>query len=556
MSVIIERLKPITALDQQAGARFAAAMGAIQRPGEASAAGLLQNLIATEPGILVATANQLLAQGRQQLAASWLDQVLPQRPVEHDTAYVWALTHWKDGQSAAARSILEQLLSRYPTSFAATRLLAETLRAEGRLGEASALLVAFARLGWRDPDLELGLLSFLTDSRRSEEAWACCALWLADDEPGSPVVHAIAAQHGLQLGHFEQARRHAIKAMDAGIDLDIHYLPRVLSMCQRYRQIDDADLALFERSAGQLQQLRARASLQFAWAKALDDLGQFAPAAEHFRQANALASADAARDPTAWLRSARAGMANAAPMATAAVPPSAPVPVFIVGMPRSGSTLLASRLAQHAAVCDRGELPTMDFVRRQLLATLRMGEPRAMAEAAGVYRRHLVQDGVQAGWYLDKEPMNFAHLGLVHALLPDARIIWCRRRERETALSIWMQHFTPGLLDFAYDFHQIRESMDHCSAMMAHWQQQLPAGTVLEVDYEDMVAAPLEVLAEVYQFLGIAGAVVDSERVEGAVGTSSAWQVRQPIHSNSLAKSQHYVALIPELSLFSSDAES
>lgn len=544
--MLIRQLDPVSALDRLR----AVELQSLLQPHPPGTWAMVERLLAAEPapspGSLVALAQLWLAQGQPQRAAGWLAALVPRRRAGHDEVYMWALAHWQLGQVEQARAVLEELLRVCPLSWPAVQLLAELERSQGRLEAASARLVAFADGAWHDPELGLALLGFLADSRRPAEAMAVAERLLARGP--DPRISAAAAQQALQLGRFQVARGHALAAIEAGVDLEQQYLPRLLSMCQRYRDADHPDIGMFRQLEKRLKRGGAQASLQFALGKVCDDLADHRQAAIHVRAGNALARPDG-RDPARdWLALERVLLA--APKVPAAARPAGPVPVFVVGLPRTGSTLLASRLAMHDQVCDRGELPTIAFIHRQLQAAGRLDDPAALAEAAALYRQHLRQDGRLFGWYIDKEPMNFGYLGLIHAMLPEARILWCRRRDRETALSIWMQHFPPGSLDYAYDFAQIRRVMDSAGRMLAHWKRQLPPSMLHEVAYEDMVQAPQQVLQQVYGFLDLPGPVAQSGEVGGAVGTSSAWQVRQPIHLDSLDRSRHYLPWIPELSEF------
>lgn len=544
--MLIRQRVPVSEEDRKRAAEY---RGMLQRYPAGSVAAVDHLLASASPptaGSLVALAEHWLAQGQAGLAAAWLDQIVPRRHSGHDEVHIWALAHWQQGQVIQARAILAELLRVCPLSWPGVSLLAELERSQGRLDAAAGCIMAFAAEDWEDVGLGLTLLGFLSDSRRPVEAMAVAEKLLTRGD--DPRIHAMASQMALQLGRFDAARDHARAAIAGGIDLNLYYLPRVLSMCQRYQESGHADIPLFRDLAKDLKAPAARASLHFALGKACDDLGDYRAAAEQFRAGNALAR-PSDRDPVAeWLALERAmTVASPLPVLSAA---TGPVPVFIVGLPRTGSTLLASRLSLHDQVCDRGELPTIAFVYRRLQAAGRWGDPVAMGEAAALYRQHLQQDGRPAGWYIDKEPMNFGYLGLIHALLPQAKVIWCRRGDRDTALSIWMQHFSPGSLDYAYDFGQVRHIMDSASRMLMHWKRHLPASMLLEVFYEDMVQAPQAALQQVYRFLGLPGPVQLSSEVAGAVGTSSAWQVRQPIHRGSVDKSRHYLPWIPELSQF------
>jgi tetratricopeptide (TPR) repeat protein len=507
-----------------------------------------RDMAASPSGRLTALAEKLVTTGQTPLAGLLMERIVPQRSYEHDVHYTWAWVLWQDNALDRAEAVLDVLVQQSPNSLRGALMLAEVLRTQARLTAVVHVLTSYATNGERPTTALLEVASFLSDSRRPEEAMRICELALKRDQ--DPQIQSIAARLCLELGRFEEAHRLGVAAMDNGIDLETVYLSRLLSMTQTYQNPDHPDFARFRRCAGAVSKPNAKASVRFALGKAFDDIDHYETAAEHFRIANRAAASVTGDTTGSWLAMEAAEMTSPPIRPLAFASEDMPVPVFIVGMPRSGSTLLASRLSQHPAFRDRGELPIMPYIRQGLLSNGRLGDHAAMREAAALYLRHLVQDDAPAHWYLDKAPMNFAHLGLITALFPTARILWCRRDAQDTALSIWMQHFAPGALDFAYDFASIHAVSSGCIRIMAHWRESLPALRLHEVSYETLVTSPAEILAGVFRFLGAPDHAVDSEHIPGAIATSSAWQVRQPVHTKSVGRARLYTNLIPELALF------
>ena len=163
------------------------------------------------------------------------------------------------------------------------------------------------------------------------------------------------------------------------------------------------------------------------------------------------------------------------------------------------------------------------------------------------------EDDTQARWFIDKQPLNFLHVDFILAALPHARIVYCRRHARDTALSIWMQHFAGPEYAFAYDFERI--------AAVAHGEQRLRAAAlqrhadrVREVRYEDFVADPLAATDALAAWIGLpTHDFAQPPAAERVISTASAWQARQPVHARSIGRWRTYAEHLPELLDFADD---
>ncbi len=230
-------------------------------------------------------------------------------------------------------------------------------------------------------------------------------------------------------------------------------------------------------------------------------------------------------------------------------------PVFIVGLPRSGTTLTEQILASHPQLHGAGELPDLGRLAASVpgdedamwRAAARLDE-RGSRHLAGEYLRRL-RDGAAKGRLRisDKSPLNFFQLAFAALLFPGARVIHCRRDPRDTALSIWMENFNPDQ-HYATDFGDLAHFTGEYERLMAHWREVLPL-RCLEVTYEDTVADLEGQARRIMGFLGVPwnDRCLDFHTSERAVQTPSRWQVRRPIYSRSVGRWRAYAPHLPEL---------
>lgn len=321
----------------------------------------------------------------------------------------------------------------------------------------------------------------------------------------------------------------------------------------RFTEADGAAISQLVADPGLDAHQRGLAA--FALARQRESAGEIDGAMEAYHRANGLC------DPRSFNgEGARAGgarliqaMQGEALRARARHDPGAPVPVFIVGLPRSGSTLVEQILASHSQIEGTMELPVLPGVKRRahalcqerfgsdyLSAIGRLPEPDLSALGQVYLSESAFFRSSETKLFTDKMPFNFEHVGLIHKILPQAVIIDARRNPLDCGLSIYKQHFTQGSA-FSYDLSSIGAYYNLYLSIMDHWDRVLEA-RVLRVQYESLVRSPEDEVRRLLEGVGVGfeDQCLEFHRTDRAVRTASSEQVRQPIYHGSIGAWRTY----------------
>jgi tetratricopeptide (TPR) repeat protein len=469
------------------------------------------------------------------------------------------------GRSAEAEAPLRRALDLAPDRAQTHRDLGWVLAKLGRCEAAAACLEQAIALDPHDPTTHfaLGTTLYLRKDLPGSEAELRRAVALAPDYT--------AAWHELgtvlrSFGRFDEA----LMCFRRTVDLDPDRPEAYRSLAVTGQQADEAQL---RRLAAVLKNrersVSDRISAGFALGALLDNAERCDEAFPCFAEANALHRQQRAEsgerfDIEALRRQVDDLIELATPdffSAAASWGNASQAPVFIVGMPRSGTSLVEQIAASHSRVFGAGELHELGGI-WETLSTHNRGRPVEKWDAA--FARQLADRHVEslqalgngAVRIIDKMPGNIFFLWLIAALFPSARIILCRRDLRDVCLSCYFHHFTEGHL-YAYDLANCGARVLEIDRLATHWMRVLPL-EILAIDYEKLVWDLEGESRRLVEFLGLEWepACLDFHLTERPVLTASAWQVRQPLYRRSVARWLRYARhLSPLLNVFPESAD-
>lgn len=455
------------------------------------------------------------------------------------------------GRSAEAAEAYAALLALRPDLPDTWFNLALMQRAAGRPLEAlDAYAEALRRRVSGPEEVHLNRAVLLSDDLgRPDEAEAELHQALALKSDYLPALLNLGNLHE-DRGQRAEAQSVYRRALDAARPNEVALPLARLANATKFRTADDPLIARLRDALSKPGQTADRAELGFALGRALDEVGAYDAAFDAYAAANtASRTATGARyDRVAqddFVARSIAAFDRPEPAPPSAVQP----PVFILGMFRSGSTLVERILAAHSGVVSGGELGLLPQLARDIAG---YPETAATADEATLDRwRAAYLDGVrtargQVGLVTDKRPDNFLHVGLIKRLFPDARIIHTVRDPRDVCLSNWFLHLDPSMA-WAMDLQDAAHWLKAHDRLTDHWNALYP--DILTVRYDDLVA---DFEAQARRILDHCGldwepGVLDFHAAGGAVRTASVWQIREPVYGRSSGRWRHYEGRIGPL---------
>lgn len=453
------------------------------------------------------------------------------------------------GRLRDSENALRRALELSPDHVGAQVALGSILEQTGRLEEAEACYRQILRVDAESTDVHVALARVLEAEGRLGEAEQVVGRTLALD-PQNPFAYLVLGELRAAEGRFREAEQSYSEALRCRPRYAAAYLNR--ANIKRYTSLEDADAREIETLLAHPDVPESDAAcLHFALAKIYNDCSAYEEAFHHYRDGNALRHRGTRFDrnqlETTTERVLRTFDQNFFEERRGHGSDSER-PVFIVGMARSGTSLVEQIIASHPHARGAGELTKIaDLVRSFERAAGAYPEAAAALDAqtsrklAAAYEAHLCQvAGGDAARVTDKMPTNFMHLGFIALLFPRARVVHCARDPLDTCLSIYFQYFRYGN-DYAYDLADIGFFYRQYRRLMDHWRRVLPPA-IHEVCYENLVADPEGQVRALIEFLGLPWDehCLAYHRSQRTVQTASTWQVRQPIYRSAVGRWRNY----------------
>ncbi len=535
---------------------------------------------------LLASARRLMQAGQFVEAAGAYQKLLSLRPdiAELQSEMGNVLTCQR--KFAEAQAHYERAVALRPNFAPAYHNLANLLRVQGRLEEALVRYEQVAALMPGSPDAHnnvgnvLAMLSRYDEAtRRYERALALrpqfaeahnnLANVLKQQDQFDRAIHEYQQVLALQPDYADAHNNLGNVLRHQGkIDEAMALFNRAIEIQPDFAQAhyDRTALKTFRADDPELATLEALAAdpnrrddnkmvyIHFGLGKALEDAGQYDRAFQQWIKGNALQRKMIHYDEPAELQNftlaCRSFPAKLSEQFPDAGDPSA-TPIFILGMPRSGTTLIEQILASHPLVYGAGELAALGQVACAVTNTARQIIPFPL------YLQSLKAEGLRrmGQAYLaklpplpegktrltDKMPANFLYIGLIRLILPNAKIIHTVRDPADTCLSCFSRLFTVGQ-GYSYELGELGRYYRHYHELMDHWRAVLPAGSILDVRYEDVVDRLEEQARRLLDFCGLPWdpACLEFHKTKRLITTASDIQVRQPLYRSSVVRWRHY----------------
>ena len=508
----------------------------------------------------------------------------------HDPALIQAVGLIKHGKLGQAEQNLKKYLYDNPTNVVAIRALADIAQRIGRLEDAENLLVRALELA---PDFYLARLNYaqlLKIREKLKPALAQVNL-LLEREPKNFSLLVLRGSIMFGLGNFAEAiplYEHLLKEFSPRPMVTLSYghtlktVGRLDEAIASYRHsialrpsFGDAywslaNLKTFRFEDDEIDSMRQKIEeksgsredhfhLCYALGKALDDRGEYAESYRYYKMGDDikvdLEKYDA--DGTTEMIDDCIEHCSQALLTTKEDRGEQSAdPIFIVGLPRAGSTLLEQIIANHSQVDGTKELVEIIAIARRLNGKKKLTDkalyPAILADLTAQQLTELGQEYLQrtrvqrghATYFIDKNPNNFSHVGMISLILPNARIIDARRKPMACCFSNFVQLFASGQR-FTYGFENIARYYRDYLRVMDHWDEVLP-GKVLRVQYEDVVTDFETQVRRILEFLGLEfeQECIDFHESDRPVRTASSEQVRQPLYSDAL---EHWRKFEPDL---------
>jgi tetratricopeptide (TPR) repeat protein len=500
---------------------------------------------------LLSQGNKCMAQGENSEAITFYRELLTLNPRHPEALNNLGATLSRLGRYSEAEEIFRRTIRMYPDFGDANSNLGILLRCSGRVAEAETWLRRAIKINPKHVDARTNLGWALAYFGRLSDAKAQYRKALKFAPRHAQTLFAMGFLATIE-GRFDEAEAMFKRALEADPKM-----PSAWAAMAGLRKMTSSDAAWLqsaeEIAAGGIS-VMDEADVRFAIAKYCDDVGDFKGAFQSYERANELhkmAAASYDRDARAQLVDdlmrvyTRETLSHVGPLASDSMKP-----IFVVGMPRSGTSLMEQIIASHPDAKGAGEPAFWSRAAHDHETVLR----RTLLDEST--RKRLAEDCLRdlqarsgdALRIVDKTPVNSDYLGMIHSVFPNARIIYMQRDPIDSCLSCYFQKFDVRL-NFTMDLSDLAHYFRQHQRLMAHWRAVLPPGSILDVPYAELVTDQEGWTRKVLAFLGLEWdqRCLDFHKTERPIVTASAWQVRQKIYKGSVARWRHYEKFIGPL---------
>ena len=486
-----------------------------------------------------------------QKAEKLFTKVLSKEPHNHQILTNRGNTYQSLGHMAKAVDDYHAALRLNPNLFEAARNLGLCLQKGGFLKDAKNALEHSVNLAPHRSEARISLANLYRESSQHEAARIQyeTALKLT---PSIPQIHCDLAITLRDMGNLALAENHFAKAVK--IDPQLGRAWRGLAGLKTFQ--GSSDLNPMRAALINSDDDQSKMHLNFALGKAEEDIENFEAAFSHFKSANELDSNSFKYNPGedfSFFKKLRSIFSSEFIKFYSGNGIKSKQPIFIVGMPRSGTSLVEQILASHSQVFGAGELGLLaneiskvfpmrgDLDYSHSLKKAQAGDFTRLASGYLNQLKHKIDTSLP--YIVDKMPMNFIHIGLIVLALPSAKIIHCKRDPMDNCLSIYKNYLPAAGHEYAKNLLSLGQYYKEYQTLMAHWQEKF-SENIYEVEYEKLTNSPKREISALLKACGLDFeiACLSSHKTKRIVSTLSAAQVRKPIHNKSIGLWKKYEA--------------
>jgi len=485
----------------------------------------------------------VLARDRDQCeqAEAYFKQAIAVAPKQADFVAALAGLYLSVGDYDKAVPVYRQALAIDPYDINAQVGLAGAMVCLAQYDDAIALLESASKRRPGALDIRMGLFQACHDSGRSEAARGHLQAILKRDANHAQAHYSMGLLE-IENGELAEGEKSIRQAIACAPDFAEAYT--VLADLHRFESENDDIFAMRELYGRCPEGSVERMHMSFALAKVNDDLKCYDDAFAMMQEANTIRHQFSRYDEAAELARMQHIIDSCSADALAehsGVEDAAPV--FVLGMPRSGTSLVEQILAAHPEICVCGE-------NAMFSEAIGGGDPLAVSQwtgqqcqaAAETYLQRLRQHSADTSRFTDKTLYLITHIGSIARLLPRAKIVFVQRNALDTCLSIYKNNITGDLFDYGHDLGELGRYYRASEQLMAHWAKILPSGMLVEINYEQLVAEPEQQSRLLVEACGLDWnpACLDFQHAKNRVMTASMTQVRQPVYTRSVGAAHHY----------------